>query len=57
MLISRLWKARFVRIFTTTSNLCLGEYPQTVAGLKIVVTKLLDEYFDKIFSHCALYLE
>ena len=39
-----LWQAKFVKIFTTRSNLCLGEYPQTVAGLITEAIKSSDLY-------------
>ena len=38
-----MWKARLVNIFTTTSSLCLGEYPQIVAGRIMTVVKSSEE--------------
>ena len=42
------------KILTIKSNLCLFEYPQTVAGLIVTVVKLLSLYLFKIFSQSAL---
>ena len=47
-------KIKLVRIFTTTSKRCLGEYPQTVAGLRVVVINSSLSYSDNILSHSAL---
>ena len=44
-------------MFTTTSNLCLGEYPQTVAGLIIIGVKFSDIFFVSILSQSTLNFE
>jgi hypothetical protein len=44
-------------MLTTTSSLCRGEYPQTVAGLIVTVVKPGVLSFSSRASHSALNLE
>ena len=55
--ISPLWTARLVRMLTTTSSRCRGEYPQTVAGRIVTVVKPGARSCSSSTSHSALNLE